>query len=134
MKIEVLVRWAEIIPFSKENDPEGYLKRIVDGEESNNESIKPKIKYEFSPMILDVDDIARFNRSNSKDLTTLRMKDGEGYVIKFPYEEFVESYIEWTGYVIHSYVRENFEEGGDFNSPNKNGGGEFDVDEDDMIL
>jgi hypothetical protein len=105
MKIEVLVRWSEM-RYESTDKQENYVKRILEGEE---EGPKPVIHYEFSPMVLDILDIARFNRSNHQDFTTVRMVDGDAYVIKFPYNDFIQFYIELTGKTITSALPKDFD-------------------------
>jgi hypothetical protein len=101
MKVEALVRWSELKFTGNNESEEAYLKRLVDGEEPKN---KAEIFYEYSPMVFDTDDISRFNRSNDKEHTTLRFKDGDGYVIKYPYADFMEFYIESTGKTVTSLL------------------------------
>jgi hypothetical protein len=93
MIIEVLVKWADFKIKDRDTE-EDYLKRVVDGEEPQQQM---DIKFDYSPMCFDVDDIGRFNRANDPNFTTIRFKDGELYVIKVPYLKFRDLYTELTG-------------------------------------
>jgi hypothetical protein len=124
MKIEVLVRWTEVKRQS--NDEETKLKKLLNGDESKGQ---PEIYYDYSPMVLDIDDIARFNRGSSPDITTLRFKDGEGCVIKCPYKAFVDIYMECTGKTILSALPKDYTDGGeDLNTTDPDS---FDLDDED---
>jgi hypothetical protein len=117
--IEVLVRWTEL-KMKERNDGEAYLKRIVDGEDNPYDNLQAY--HDYSPMVIDIYDIARFNKSHDTRFTTLRMKDGDGYVIKYPYKDFMELYISSTGRSILSCTPED-EEGHNESSTNEGAGG-----------
>jgi hypothetical protein len=129
MKIEVLVRWTEL-KMKSQNDDESYVKRLVDGNSSTNEV---EAYYDYSPMVMDINDIARFNRSNDVNFTTLRMTDGEGYVIKFPYKEFIELYVESTGKTVMSCLPSDYE-AHDTSINDGAGGDDEDDSEDDLYI
>lgn len=109
MNIEVLVRWTEFKAVDTKEDDE--LNNIINPnyQEENRGVFKAQVHYDFSPMVLDTDDIARYNRSNDPLYTTLRMKDGEGYVIKFPYLEFMNTMIDITGKTVMSCLPQDWE-------------------------
>lgn len=108
MKIEVLVRWTEFKQI-KQDDNDAYVKRLVEGDEANRGMMKAQVFYDYSPMVMDINDIARFNRSNDPNFTTLRMKDGEGYVISYPYKDWIQLYMELTGKTIMCLLPDNWE-------------------------
>lgn len=117
MKLEALVRWSEL-KFKESDSTQDYLDRII-GDGEQQQAPKATISYDYSPMVFDTDDISRFNRSNDPEFTTLRFKDGDGYVIKYPYLEFRDLYSQLGGRAIVSITGEDKEE---------------ESDEDDLIL
>lgn len=108
--VEVLVRWTEV-KVKKTDDNDEYVKRLIKGESDEEQNPYKNLVayYDYSPMVIDLYDIARFNRSNDPNFTTLRMKDEEGYVIRYPYVEFCELYSQALGRQIFSLVPEDFE-------------------------
>lgn len=118
-----MVRWTEmrIKPTDKN---EAKLKELLDGEPQPQFS--PEFYYEFSPMVFEMNDVARFNRSHDKKSTTLRMKDGEGFVVDLIYEDFKALYTECTGRVI--VVIKESKEGGNTDATLGLSGGDFDID------
>lgn len=107
MLIEALVRWTEL-DYKRDDSDEAYAKRIISGEETGPMSA-PKFVFDFSPMVFDLNDIVRFNRAHDPNYTTLRFKDGDGFVIKYPYKEFLALWIELTGKNIQCILPEDFE-------------------------
>lgn len=105
--VEVLVRFTEV-KMKETDEQENYLKRIVDGDNSNSSS-QPELYYEFSPMIFDIDDVARFNKSRDPNLTTILFKDGAGYVVKLTYSEFTELFVKQTGKTVFTVLQDEEE-------------------------
>lgn len=93
MIIEALVRWTEV-KFEDTDPQEEYISRLKNGEE---EMKAPKISYDYSPMCFDINDVVRWNKTNSDEFTTLRFADGESFVVKIPYDYFMKLYMEHTG-------------------------------------
>jgi hypothetical protein len=106
MLIEALVRWTEMA-LKKEDKQEAFLRRIVDGD-LNPGSLQPEFYYDFSPMVFDIRDVGRFNRAKDPGYTTIRFRDGDGAVIKIPYLEFVDLYIELTGQSIRDALPSDY--------------------------
>lgn len=102
MKIEALVRWSSF-SVKQQDSTEAYLKRLVDGEESEQD-IRAEVVHEYSPLVFDMDDVSRFNKANDPDHTTLRFYDSDVFVVKIPYEQFRDLYSEQTGKVILSVL------------------------------
>jgi hypothetical protein len=102
--IEVLVRFTEM-KFKQDDSAEAMVRRVVDGDETAG-MVMPEIYHETSPMVFDMDDISKFNRSRDTQFTTVMFKDGTGYLVKMPYEEFMNIYIVNTGRSIISYTEE----------------------------
>lgn len=105
MHIEVLIRWTEVR--NVQEDEDAAARRIIDGEESLP---RMSVRYDYSPMVVNIADVARFNRSNDVGHTTLRFTDGDSYVIKYDYENFMDLYIELTGKTITSCLPEDYQE------------------------
>lgn len=132
MNIEVLVRWTELKAVPQQNTNDDYLKRLTDPNyEPEQEQVQAQVVYDYSPMVMDLDDVKRFNRSNDPNFTTLRMNDGVSYVIKFPYLDFMQMYIEYTGKTVMSCLPADFENGHDEGTEE---GDEDFGSEDDLIL
>jgi len=121
MMIELMVRWTEM-RIKPTDQNEAQLKKLIEGEPQPE--FTPEFFYEFSPMVFEMSDVARFNRSHDKKSTTLRMKDGEGFVVNLSYEEFKALYTECTG---HAIVVVKDAQGGN-NIDTTPGVSEFDVD------
>jgi hypothetical protein len=102
MIVEVLVRWTDM-QLKNMDAKEIELKRIIDGEEM---SASAEFSYSFGPMCFNMDDVVRFNRSNDDGYTTIRFKDGDGYVVQVDYDAFKQLYAECTGKVINVVVNE----------------------------
>lgn len=105
MVVEVVVRWTDM-QLKNMDSKEIELKRIIDGEEA---SISAEMSYSYGPMCFDMNDIARFNRSNDDGFTTVRFKDGDGYVVQVDFQAFKQLYAECTGKVINVIVNEKKE-------------------------
>jgi hypothetical protein len=136
MIIEALARWTELKPGKINPNNDDEINRLINGEihEEGEESYSAalEVSYEYSPIVFNLRDVVRFNRSHDKDHVTLRFKDGEGQVIKFPYESWIKMYSELTGMAINSIVPEDWfkrnESAGDDEPMN----GDSDEDEDDF--
>jgi uncharacterized GH25 family protein len=98
--IEALVRWTEM-KFKESDKAEDYLKQVIDGEDPIPQA---EITTEFSPMVFDMEDVVRFNRANTENLTTVRFDDGDVFVVSVPYKKFCELYIQATGKSIVSVI------------------------------
>lgn len=105
--IETLVRWTEI-RMKAENSEDALLKRLVDGDETAGRQ-HPEFYYDFSPMVFDLDDVARFNRSKDPEYTTIRFEDGESFIVKISYKTFVDLWVQQTGKAIYSILPDDFE-------------------------
>src|SRR5688572_26055946 len=102
MIVEVTVRWTDM-HLKNMDHKEAEIRRIIDGEELVNSA---EFSHSFGPMCFDMDDVKSFNKSNEEGYTTIRMRDGDGYVIQVGYEDFKRLYSECTGQVINVLVQE----------------------------
>lgn len=105
MTVEALVRWTEL----KMNKPpmsadEIAAERAINGVDPSHNT--PEIFYSFSPMCFEMEDVARFNKSNDEGCTTIRFKDGDGYVVKVEYKQFRELYTDCTGKSVLSIIEQ----------------------------
>lgn len=96
-----MVRWTEM-RIKPTDTEENQLKKLVSGEDSPE--YMPEFFYQYSPQVFEIEDVARFNRSQDKKSTTLRFKDGDSCVVDIPYEKWRKLYIQCTGKVIHSTI------------------------------
>lgn len=103
MIIEAMVRWTEmrIKPTDQE---ESKMKKLINGEDSPE--FVPEFYYQLGPMIFDLKDVARFNRSYDGKSVTIRFSDGETCVLDMSYEDFRDLFIQTTGMAVHSTIRE----------------------------
>lgn len=103
MIIEALVRWTEIRP--KEQIELGELDKLLrDPDDISQQIPQVEVKYDYSPMCFDLDDVAKFNRANVDDLTVLRFYDGDTFVVKIPYFKFRDLFSEYRGLTVVSTV------------------------------
>jgi|SRR5688572_4646896 len=123
MIVEVMVRWTDM-QLKNMDAKEIELKKLIEGEEVGAAA---EFSYSYGPMCFDMNDIARFNRSHEDGLTTIRFKDGDGYVIQVDFEAFKQLYAECTGKVINVLVKEEKKE-------RKRRPKKTDTDVDDIIL
>jgi len=127
----MLVRWTEL--HVKPTDSEqADLKRLLEGKEMPEYT--PEFSFAYSSMVFDINDIARFNKSQDDKCTTIRMKDGDTFVVAVDYEDFRELYISATGFNVHSFVEKTkkpakiSQKKGPSNSENTSkGSDEFDI-------
>lgn len=97
----MLVRWTEV--HVKQTDSEqADLKRLLEGKEMPE--FTPEFSFSYSSMVFNINDVVRFNKSQDDKCTTLRMRDGDTFVVAVDYEVFRELYISATGHNIHSFV------------------------------
>jgi len=129
----MLVRWTEM--HVKQTDSEqADLKRLLTGQELPEYT--PEFSFAYSPMVFDMADIARFNRSQDEKSTTIRMKDGDTFVVAVGYSDFRELYISATGLNVHSFVekegkvqtKKSAKKGTDTDSTKPIKGDDFDID------
>ena len=95
MMLEVLVRWTEF--------------KTAEGLDDFESTPKFQASYDISPMVIDVNDIKRFNKANEKGYTTIRFDDGDGCVIKYDFDSFSEVYSEMTGKSITRLIEETID-------------------------
>lgn len=103
MVVEMMVKWTELkLSTPNKSEDELFAERVISGMDTS----APKAEYynTYSPMVFEMDDVARFNRSNDPKCTTIRFKDGDGYVILVKYEDFRDLYTECTGSAILSTI------------------------------
>jgi hypothetical protein len=106
--VEALVRWTEL-KVQQPDSEESYARRVIDGDE-HADAPQLHAYYDYSPMTFNLENVDTFNRSHDPSHTTLRMKSGEGYVIKFPYREFTEVYATTLGVSILSLLPDDYKD------------------------
>lgn len=101
MMVEAMVKWMELRAKKTDGD-DAQLRRLVHGEETPD--FIPEIIYSYSPMVFDMEDVSRFNRSSDMKSTTVRFHDGDYCVMDITYEEFRNLWMQLRGDNIHSTV------------------------------
>jgi hypothetical protein len=127
MLVELLVRWTEMSVKPTDSE-QANLSRLLEGKEVPD--FTPEFSFAYSPMVLDLDDIARFNRSQDEQSTTLRMKDGDTFVVDVDYKEFRKLYVTGVGKNIHGLIEESKKttKKGASNTKPESKGDDFDID------
>ncbi len=101
MMIEAMVRWTEMR--IKPTDPEeAKYKRLMEGE--TQADFTPEFYHQFAPMVFDLSDVSRFNKSHDRGSTTLRFTDGDVCVVDITYEDFRNLYMQQTGVHVHTTI------------------------------
>jgi hypothetical protein len=110
MKIQLLARFSELsVKPNNINKEEAELKRIIDGEEdSGMHFLKTEIIHEYAPMTVDIKRITEFNRSKESGHTTIHFKDGNSWVFKISYFEFLEIYVQYTGEQVLDFLPKDY--------------------------
>jgi hypothetical protein len=111
MIVEMLVRWTEM-SFKKSKSDDDEIRRIINGDDNSSfGGLQPEITHDYSPIVFNMEDVARFNRGSEPGYTTVRFYDGDAYTMKVSYKEFMSIYSEFKdGKFIHSHLPEDYKD------------------------
>ncbi len=92
--IEFIARFPkmkEIIeaPMSEEDRMLLEAQRVINGESIDNKSgmVEYEMTFEYAPIVINIDDVVRYFEYDKKH-TTLKMFDGDAYIVKYKYRLF----------------------------------------------
>jgi hypothetical protein len=119
MIIEAMARWTQvqINPMDKE---EAHLRMIMEGEQTPEYT--PEFSYGYGPVVFDMRQVERFNRSEDRKCTAIRFSDGDMCVLDIAYTEFRNLYMEVMGVSIHSTITPSQQKAADKPKPTREGG------------
>jgi cell division septal protein FtsQ len=122
MMIELMVRWTEM-RIKPNDDNDAKLKKLLDGE--SQPAFTPDFYTQIAPMVFEMNDVARYNKSQDKKSTTVRMKDGDIFIVEVGFDDFKNLYTECTGKAI--VIVKNSDGSGHTPTPGMSGS-DFDID------
>lgn len=101
--VEMLARWVEV-SMPQEDEEMDEVERLLSNKEEHD---PPKFSISYAPVVFDILDVVRWNKSSNEDCTILLFNDGERMVVKYPYNTFKDLYMQMTGKAISSVIEDN---------------------------
>lgn len=107
--IEFSARFPRMRELQGKTKEDRDLHRLIHGEEDGDDEIEFEIEYEYAPIVLNTDEI-KFYFKYDKVHTTIKLYDGDAFVVKCKFNIFKVLMESLTGKVVRKLSDFKFEE------------------------